>query len=104
MHVYENIKGVEIRLGHIETAGMTRLNVTPICLDLIMAHPLMVAECRYRTKGIRPLTANISSVEMARSSFARENYFALQTNFEAVRPRAETKFIRIPLSDTRVSR
>lgn len=42
----ENIKGVEIRLEHIETSGMTRLNVPPICLDLIMAHPLMVAEDR----------------------------------------------------------
>ena len=42
----ENIKGVEIRLEHIETSGMTRLNVAPICLDLIMAHPLMAAEDR----------------------------------------------------------
>lgn len=47
-HLCENIKGVEIRLEHIETSGMTRLNVTPICLDLIMAHPLMAAQNRYR--------------------------------------------------------
>lgn len=46
MHVCENIKGVEIRLEHIETLGMTRLNVTPICLDLIMIHALMIAEDR----------------------------------------------------------
>lgn len=47
-HLCENIKGVEIRLEHIETSGMTRLNVTPICLDLIMAHPLMAAQNRNR--------------------------------------------------------
>lgn len=44
VRVCENIKGVEIRLEHIETLGMTRLNVTPICLDLIMIHALMIAE------------------------------------------------------------
>lgn len=60
-HLCENIKGVEIRLEHIETSGMTRLNVTPICLDLIMAHPLMAAQNRYRVWGITSLTLQIFS-------------------------------------------